>query len=151
MFLLKTIKVLECKIDMIKTQAAFFVYFSINDIIELLQTYITLSCNILDMRMANSDGSRLRCPRGEEKGRGFQAIVVVVKRFCDVGEKNCVSKKRRRKKREEDSKPSLSSKKGFMTSVKNILCPGRGEKKREEPSLLSKKGFIGEKNSGLLF
>ena len=44
---------------------------------------------------------KIVCPRrGEEKKkRGFQAIVVVEKRFYDVGEKNFVSRKRREKKR----------------------------------------------------
>ena len=96
---------------MIKTQATPFCIFIIN-IIKPLQTYVTLLCNILDMRAANSDGSRLRCPRRGEakkeedskpslsskkvlsekkkmciqeearkKGRGFQTIVVVEKRF----------------------------------------------------------------------
>ena len=123
-----------------KTQATVFVYFII-DIIEPLQTHKI----ILHMRAANGDGSRRRCPR------------------------------RREEKREEDSKPSLSSKKGFVGEKKWCVQEEAREKKKRNPShrrrkkassekkivcvqeedskplLSSKKGFIGEKNSVLLF
>ena len=65
-----------------------------------LQTYVTPWCNILDMRAANSDVSRLSCPRrGEEK-------------------------------KEEDSKPSLSSKKSFIGEKNCVQEEARKKEKR---------------------
>ena len=93
-------KVLECKIDMIKTQAAFFVYFIIN-IIHPLQAYRSPLCNLLDMRAANSDGSRLRCPRrGEKKKKKEKRIPNHrCRRKKVLSDKKIVSKNRRGKMR----------------------------------------------------